>query len=115
MPAAERDSMRTDARDCFARRFEINRATDSLLRVLGESGSLDENHHRARAFLPVPPVMGGAVEKVWFALGQEFARRGHEVVLVSRALSGAGRSENECWLSSICACAASIRRVRYSG
>src|SRR5437588_27835 len=38
------------------------------------------------AFLPVPPVMGGAVEKVWFALSQEFARRGHEVVLVSRAL-----------------------------
>lgn len=29
--------------------------------------------------------MGGAVEKVWFALGQEFARRGHEVVQISRA------------------------------
>jgi glycosyltransferase involved in cell wall biosynthesis len=38
------------------------------------------------AFLPVPAVMGGAVEKVWFALSQEFARRGHEVVLISRAL-----------------------------
>lgn len=38
------------------------------------------------AFLPVPPIMGGAVEKVWFALGQEFARRGHEVVQVSRAV-----------------------------
>jgi glycosyltransferase involved in cell wall biosynthesis len=37
------------------------------------------------AFLPVPPIMGGAVEKVWFALGQEFARRGHDVVQVSRA------------------------------
>jgi glycosyltransferase involved in cell wall biosynthesis len=36
MPAAERDAMRTNARDCFARRFEINRATDSLLRVLEE-------------------------------------------------------------------------------
>ena len=36
------------------------------------------------AFFPVPPIMGGAVEKVWFALGQEFARRGHEVVLISR-------------------------------
>jgi len=45
------------------------------------------------AFLPVPPVMGGAVEKVWFALSQEFARRGHEVVLVSRALSELPRSE----------------------
>lgn len=37
------------------------------------------------AFLPVPPIMGGAVEKVWFALGQEFARRGHEVTQISRA------------------------------
>jgi glycosyltransferase involved in cell wall biosynthesis len=38
------------------------------------------------AFFPVPPIMGGAVEKVWFALAQEFARRGHEVVQVSRAV-----------------------------
>ena len=45
------------------------------------------------AFLPVPPVMGGAVEKAWFALSQEFARRGHEVVLVSRALPELARSE----------------------
>jgi glycosyltransferase involved in cell wall biosynthesis len=45
------------------------------------------------AFLPVPPVMGGAVEKVWFALSQEFARRGHEVILVSRALPELCRSE----------------------
>ena len=38
------------------------------------------------AFFPVPPIMGGAVEKAWFSLGQEFARRGHEVVQVSRAV-----------------------------
>lgn len=37
------------------------------------------------AFFPVPTLMGGAVEKVWFALGQEFARRGHDVVQISRA------------------------------
>ena len=36
------------------------------------------------AFFPVPPLLGGAVEKVWFALGQEFARRGHEVTQISR-------------------------------
>jgi glycosyltransferase involved in cell wall biosynthesis len=36
------------------------------------------------AFLPVPPVLGGAVEKIWFALGKEFARRGHEVTHISR-------------------------------
>lgn len=40
------------------------------------------------AFLPVPPLRGGAVEKVWFALGREMARRGHEVVHISRSLPG---------------------------
>ena len=37
------------------------------------------------AFFPVPPILGGAVEKVWFALGQEFVRRGHEVTHISRS------------------------------
>lgn len=36
------------------------------------------------AFFPVPPIMGGAVEKVWYGLGREFARRGHEVLHLSR-------------------------------
>jgi len=45
------------------------------------------------AFFPVPPIMGGAVEKVWFALAQEFARRGHEVLIVSRAVPQFPRSE----------------------
>jgi glycosyltransferase involved in cell wall biosynthesis len=36
MPAAERDTTRAKARACFERRFEINRAVDSLLRVLEE-------------------------------------------------------------------------------
>lgn len=36
------------------------------------------------AFLPVPPIMGGAVEKMWFLLAQEFAARGHSVCHVSR-------------------------------
>jgi glycosyltransferase involved in cell wall biosynthesis len=34
MPAAERDTMRANARACFERRFEINRAVDSLLSIL---------------------------------------------------------------------------------
>jgi len=45
------------------------------------------------AFFPVPPIMGGAVEKVWFALAQEFARRGHEVVQGSRAVPQFPREE----------------------
>jgi len=36
------------------------------------------------AFLPVPPLMGGAVEKMWFILGQKFSTRGHEVTHISR-------------------------------
>lgn len=37
------------------------------------------------AFFPVPPLMGGAVEKIWFRMGQEFVRAGHEVTHISRA------------------------------
>jgi glycosyltransferase involved in cell wall biosynthesis len=36
------------------------------------------------AFLPVPPLMGGAVEKMWFILGQKFSARGHQVTHISR-------------------------------
>jgi glycosyltransferase involved in cell wall biosynthesis len=45
------------------------------------------------AFFPVPPIKGGAVEKAWFALGQQFARRGHEVVQISRAVPEFHREE----------------------
>jgi glycosyltransferase involved in cell wall biosynthesis len=37
------------------------------------------------AFFPIPPVRGGAVEKWWFHLGREFARRGHAVNHISKA------------------------------
>jgi len=36
-------------------------------------------------YFPVPPILGGAVEKTWFALGQCFAAAGHEVVHLSKA------------------------------
>lgn len=36
------------------------------------------------AFFPVPPILGGAVEKMWFRLAKEFAILGHEVVHLSR-------------------------------
>ena len=38
--------------------------------------------------------MGGAVEKVWFALGKQFARCGHEVMHISRSLEGWPVSES---------------------
>lgn len=40
------------------------------------------------AFLPVPPVAGGAVEKLWFDLGREFARRGLAVTHIARLWPG---------------------------
>ena len=36
------------------------------------------------AFFPVPPQRGGAIEKAWHSLGQEWARLGHEVTHISR-------------------------------
>jgi glycosyltransferase involved in cell wall biosynthesis len=36
------------------------------------------------AFFPVPPVRGGAVEKLWHQLGIAFANRGHVVTQISR-------------------------------
>jgi glycosyltransferase involved in cell wall biosynthesis len=36
------------------------------------------------AFLPVPPILGGAVEKMWFILGHKFSARGHKVTHISR-------------------------------
>lgn len=37
------------------------------------------------AFLPVPAILGGALEKVYYKLGEEFANLGHEVVYISKA------------------------------
>ena len=45
------------------------------------------------AFLPVPALLGGAVEKMWFSLGKEFVQQGHEVVHVSRQLTGLPSAE----------------------
>jgi glycosyltransferase involved in cell wall biosynthesis len=45
------------------------------------------------AFLPVPPVMGGAIEKSWFALAQEFVSRSHDVTIIARALQQFARHE----------------------
>jgi glycosyltransferase involved in cell wall biosynthesis len=45
------------------------------------------------AFFPVPPTMGGGVEKVWFTLAPEFVKRGHDVVMVSRKTPGLPRGE----------------------
>ena len=37
------------------------------------------------AFFPIPPVLGGAVEKMWYGLAKEFANKGHEVYYISKS------------------------------
>ena len=40
------------------------------------------------AFFPVPPILGGAVEKLWFSMAKEFSKLGHKVYYVSRSFPG---------------------------
>lgn len=40
------------------------------------------------AFFPIPPLLGGAVEKRWFKLGQEFVKLGHQVTHISKQYPG---------------------------
>lgn len=39
-------------------------------------------------FLPLPALRGGSTEKIWARLSQEFAARGHQVTVISRAWPG---------------------------
>jgi glycosyltransferase involved in cell wall biosynthesis len=45
------------------------------------------------AFLPVPPLRGGAVEKRWFELGKQFSQQGHSVCHISRCFPGLSNQE----------------------
>ena len=45
------------------------------------------------AFLPVPPIRGGAIEAAWHKLGQEFVSQGHEVCHISRLETGLKKTE----------------------
>ncbi len=51
------------------------------------------------AFLPVPPKLGGAVEKMWYALGKDFAAKGHEVIHISRTFPDMPKEE---WIDGVC-------------
>lgn len=39
-------------------------------------------------FLPVPPLAGGATEKIWLRLGELMAAEGHDVTIISRRWPG---------------------------
>lgn len=43
--------------------------------------------------LPVPPVAGGAMEKMWWRLARLYARRGHQITLISRRWPGFAHDE----------------------
>ena len=43
--------------------------------------------------LPVPPLQGGAVPRIWQGMAEEFARRGHEVCIFARAFPGQPNEE----------------------
>lgn len=40
------------------------------------------------AFLPCPPIQGGAVEKMWFELAKAFVSKGHKVNIISKKWEG---------------------------
>ncbi len=45
------------------------------------------------AFFPVPALRGGAIEKAWNSLGQEFSQAGHQVTHISRLCDGLPEQE----------------------
>jgi glycosyltransferase involved in cell wall biosynthesis len=45
------------------------------------------------AFLPIPPLLGGAVEKMWYNLAKEFANQGHHVVYISKTFNNQSKDE----------------------
>jgi len=44
-------------------------------------------------WLPVPAVQGGSVPRMWHGLAEEFAKRRHDVLVMSRTFSGQPKSE----------------------
>jgi len=49
-------------------------------------------------FLPIPPVLGGSIEKIFLALCEEFSARGHEVAMLSRRFRD---FPNENWINGV--------------
>ena len=45
------------------------------------------------AFFPVPPLRGGAVEKLWLQLAKEFVKQGAQITMISRSYEGLPRKE----------------------
>lgn len=52
-------------------------------------------------FLPVPPLRGGATEKIWYRFANEFVAAGHRVTLISRRWPGLPDREDDGRLAHI--------------
>lgn len=57
------------------------------------------------AFLPIPPIRGGGIEKVWHGLGVQFACQGHQVTHISRLCNDLPQQET----------VAGVRHLRFPG
>lgn len=57
-------------------------------------------------FLPVPPVAGGATEKIWYRLSELIAAAGHDVTILSRRWPGFPHTETS---------AAGVKHLRLRG
>lgn len=53
------------------------------------------------AFFPVPPLLGGAVEKMWYGLAKEFVKQGHQVNYISKSYKGFLNAESENGINHI--------------
>jgi glycosyltransferase involved in cell wall biosynthesis len=53
------------------------------------------------AFFPIPPLLGGAVEKRWYGLAKEFVSRGHEVNYISKSHEGFLNAETEAGINHV--------------
>jgi glycosyltransferase involved in cell wall biosynthesis len=53
------------------------------------------------AFLPVPPLLGGAVEKMWYGLAKEFVNQANEVTYISKSYEGLLNLEQEGGINHI--------------
>ncbi len=85
----------------MARHFDYEAVADRYLLDFAElaRSSVGDGHDASLRinivlgpFLPPPPALTGAVEKVWWSLGREFIERGHEVTVIARASSAGGEA-----------------------
>ena len=97
--------------DCFLR---TKLDALSIVNTIISSCQPPENAHHShtRAFFPISPVLGGAVEKVHFLLGKAYRDAGHYMTVISRK-SRTSQMTKSSIKSDICAFHHSTTPHRY--